>query len=88
MAYLISVQFTVSLVFLSLLLECQNNQSDENVEEEEGKDDHKEDIEKKYFNFVVHYWSAVDFGGVDRCLHKTDKSRRVSQSSLFTNVEE
>lgn len=43
--YLVLIQLTVFIFLLSLLLECDNDETDEDVHHEEGNDDYVDDEE-------------------------------------------
>ena len=49
-SYLILVNFGLLQFGLALLLESDNDQGDENVDEEKGKDDEVDDIEDGHFH--------------------------------------
>lgn len=69
LSHLISVQFAVTLVLLSLFLEGKDNKSHENIDKEKRENHNKENVEERDLDFVVHDWSTVDGSCVDGGLH-------------------
>ena len=75
-SHLISVQFTVTLVLLSLFLKGKDDESHEDVNEEKREHYNEENVEECNFDFVVHDWSVVDFSGVDGGLHEAKRGKK------------
>jgi len=68
-SHLISVQFAVTLVLLSLFLKGKDNECYENVDEEKRENYNEENVEERDLDFVVDDWSTVDGGCVNGGLH-------------------
>jgi len=75
-SHLISVQFAVALVLLSLFLKGKDDKSYENVDEEKRKNYNKENVEERNLDFVVHDWSTVDGSCVDGGLHESKREQK------------
>jgi hypothetical protein len=79
--YLIFVEFAVLVFLLTLLLECNDDEADEDIHHKECNDD---DIyEVKYCNFhsVVVNWTKVLTGRINTCVHHTVKMATMAQIS-------
>ena len=68
LVYLIFVDFGLLQFGLSLLLEGDDNEGDEDVDEEEGEDDEVDDVEDGHLDTVERDWSLVFVGHCHRLL--------------------
>ena len=75
-SHLISVQFAVALILLSLFLKGKDDKSYENVDEEKRENYNKENVEKSNLDFVVHDWATVDGSCVDGGLHESKREQK------------
>lgn len=73
--YLIPVQLTASYLSFALLLECENNQSHEDVEEKERENYNKADVINSVAGAVVVDRTLVCFSCGHSSLHITEKER-------------
>lgn len=67
--YLIFVKFIIFLFFFVLFLECEDNKSDENVDEEEWENYDEENVEESDLDVVIDDGFFVDIGGVNGSLY-------------------
>lgn len=79
MLYLILFQAALRQGFVSLLLEGDNDQSDEDVDEEEREDYKIDHIEDGHFYPVAWAGTLVFKGGIHRVLQ--DTARRVKRNT-------
>jgi len=71
---LVFVEFLVDELVLSLLLERDDDESDEDVDEKERKHDEVNNVEDCHIHSVARLWTAVLSSRVDRMLQNTDHS--------------
>ena len=70
-SHLVSFQFAFPFFTFSLLLECQDNQSNKDVQKEECEYNDEEDEEQCDLNLIVEQWSTINARGVYCIEHYT-----------------
>lgn len=64
-AYLILIELTIFVLLLTLVLKCDDNETDEDVHHEECDDDDVNDVVSGHYRPKIMNWSMILFVGVD-----------------------